>query len=133
VKGKTRSSATLSTNNPTRNDPGLNPGLRGQRPATNRLSHGTATELVLISKRIRLVLRLLVGWSVGAFRPSLRVRALTNHKLCVFCVTGCWLVPQKRRRLSLASEEAVPYIGVTSAGTMPAKKFHSTSQVSRKY
>jgi hypothetical protein len=24
-------------------DPGSNPGLRGERPATNRLSHGTAT------------------------------------------------------------------------------------------
>jgi hypothetical protein len=35
-------SATLSTTNPTWNDPGVNPGLRGERPATNRLSHGTA-------------------------------------------------------------------------------------------
>jgi hypothetical protein len=36
------SSATLSTTNPTWADPGSNPGLRGERPATNRLSHGTA-------------------------------------------------------------------------------------------
>jgi hypothetical protein len=35
--------ATLSTTNPTWIDPGSNPGLRGERPATNRLSHGTAT------------------------------------------------------------------------------------------
>jgi hypothetical protein len=35
-------SATLSTTNPTWTEPGSNPGLRDRRPATNRLSHGTA-------------------------------------------------------------------------------------------
>jgi hypothetical protein len=40
--GKTCPSATLSTTNPTWTDPGSNPGLRGGRLATNRLSHGTA-------------------------------------------------------------------------------------------
>jgi hypothetical protein len=35
-------SATLSTSNHTWTDPGSNPGFRGGRPATNRLSHGTA-------------------------------------------------------------------------------------------
>jgi hypothetical protein len=34
-------SATLSTTNPTWADMSANPGLRGERPATNRLSHGT--------------------------------------------------------------------------------------------
>jgi hypothetical protein len=37
---KTCSSATLSTTNPTWTDTGWNPGLRGERPATDRLSHG---------------------------------------------------------------------------------------------
>jgi hypothetical protein len=36
-------SATLSTTNPLWTDPGSGPGLRGERPATDRLSHGTAT------------------------------------------------------------------------------------------
>jgi hypothetical protein len=40
--GGTCRSATLSTTNPTWTDLGSNPGLRGERPATNRLSHGTA-------------------------------------------------------------------------------------------
>jgi hypothetical protein len=31
---------TLSTTNPTWIDPGANPGLRGERPATNDRSHG---------------------------------------------------------------------------------------------
>jgi hypothetical protein len=39
---KTCPSATLSTTNPTCTDQGANPGLRSERPATNRLSHGTA-------------------------------------------------------------------------------------------
>jgi hypothetical protein len=42
TRGKICPSATSSTTNPTRIDPGSKPGLRGERPATNRLSHGTA-------------------------------------------------------------------------------------------
>jgi hypothetical protein len=42
TRGETCPSAILSTTNPTWTDPGLNPGLRGETPATNRLSHGTA-------------------------------------------------------------------------------------------
>jgi hypothetical protein len=39
--GKPCPSATLSTTNPTWTDPGSKQGLRCERPATNRLSHGT--------------------------------------------------------------------------------------------
>jgi hypothetical protein len=39
---KTCHSATLSTTNPTWPDPGSNPGRRGGKPATNRLSYGAA-------------------------------------------------------------------------------------------
>jgi hypothetical protein len=39
---KTCPSATLSTTNPTLPDSGLNPGHRGGKPATNRLSYGAA-------------------------------------------------------------------------------------------
>jgi hypothetical protein len=41
TRRKTCPSATLSTTNPTWTDPGSTAGLRGDRPATNRLSHGT--------------------------------------------------------------------------------------------
>ena len=44
-------SATLTTTNLTWTDPGLNPGLRGERLATNRLSHGTATLHPLVLSR----------------------------------------------------------------------------------
>jgi hypothetical protein len=39
---------TLSTTNPTRPDPGLNPGRRGGKPATNRLSYGAARMMKLL-------------------------------------------------------------------------------------
>jgi hypothetical protein len=39
---KTCPSVTFSATNPTYIYPGTNPGLHGERPATNRLSHGTA-------------------------------------------------------------------------------------------
>jgi hypothetical protein len=42
---RTCPSATLSTTNPTRPDLGWNPGRRGGKPATNRLSYGTAQHL----------------------------------------------------------------------------------------
>jgi hypothetical protein len=41
TRRKTCPSATLSTTNPTWIDLGANPGLRGERPVTNDLSHGT--------------------------------------------------------------------------------------------
>jgi hypothetical protein len=44
--GKTCPSTTLSTTNPIWTDPGSNPGLGGERPATNRLSHDTASTCV---------------------------------------------------------------------------------------
>jgi hypothetical protein len=39
---KTCPSPTLSTTNPTWTDLGSNPIVRGERPATNRVNHGTA-------------------------------------------------------------------------------------------
>jgi hypothetical protein len=41
TRGETYSSATLSTTNPTWTDPGSNPDLRGERPATDLLSNGS--------------------------------------------------------------------------------------------
>jgi hypothetical protein len=49
-------SATLSTTNPTWTDPGTNPGLRGGRPAANRLSHGTSLDMKLL--RIHFLLQM---------------------------------------------------------------------------
>jgi hypothetical protein len=49
IRGKTCPSATLSTTNFTWTVPGSNPGLRGEKPATNRLSHGTAVGMEIVT------------------------------------------------------------------------------------
>jgi hypothetical protein len=46
VLGENCHSPTLSTTNPTRLDKGLNPGRRGGKPATNRLSYGAALRTI---------------------------------------------------------------------------------------
>jgi hypothetical protein len=48
LTGENRSTRRKTTN-PTWTDPGLKPGLRSERPATSRLSHGTATANVINS------------------------------------------------------------------------------------
>jgi hypothetical protein len=53
--GKTCPSVTLSTTNPTWTDPGSNPGLRGGRPAANRLSHGTAFHMCLSIRAVPVI------------------------------------------------------------------------------
>jgi hypothetical protein len=73
TRRKTCPSATLSTTNPTWIDQGANPGLRGERLETNRLSHGTAYYVDVVEC---LVVRLQhrVNWDVV-------------HQLCVWmCV-----------------------------------------------
>jgi hypothetical protein len=50
TRRKTCPSATLSTTNPAYTDPGWNPGLRGERLATKRLSHGMTNAANKVSK-----------------------------------------------------------------------------------
>jgi hypothetical protein len=54
TRGKSCPSATLSTTNPTWADPGSNPSLRSERPAINRLSHGTAYSTQSVDVKARL-------------------------------------------------------------------------------
>jgi hypothetical protein len=60
VLGENLPSATLSTTNPTWIDAGSNPGLRGERPATNRLSHGTALLYTYINRILYLNIYILI-------------------------------------------------------------------------
>jgi hypothetical protein len=56
--------ATLSTTNPMWIDQGANPGLRGERPATNSLSHGTTQQTLTQDDRAGVEkLRSLSNWS----------------------------------------------------------------------
>jgi hypothetical protein len=70
--GKTCPSATLSNTNPTWTDPGSNPGLRGGRHVTNRLSHGTALELTCI------VLKMTVLWDCGVCGPTFQTKNVAS-------------------------------------------------------
>jgi hypothetical protein len=49
VLGENLPNATLSTTNPTWSDSGSNPGRRGGKPATNRLSYGAALHFGLLN------------------------------------------------------------------------------------
>jgi hypothetical protein len=64
TRRKTCPSATLSTTNLTWTDPGSNPGLRGERPATNRLSHGTAYSEVVTIYSYSAVPSFTGGWEI---------------------------------------------------------------------
>jgi hypothetical protein len=70
TRRETCPSATLPTTNPTWNDLGANPGLRGERPATN--DHGTAESMdLLIFSRYRQTRRLNLAYSdVSAGKPA---------------------------------------------------------------
>jgi hypothetical protein len=47
--GENYSSATVSSTDATWTDPGANTGLRGKRPATISLSHGTARDVLTLA------------------------------------------------------------------------------------
>jgi hypothetical protein len=68
----------LSTTNPTWIDPGSNLGLRGGRPTTNRLSHGTASTVSYWQFILLLFLQGLIFNKASAFtsRRYLQFRLL---------------------------------------------------------
>jgi hypothetical protein len=68
TRRKTCPSATLFTINPTWIDPGANPDLRGKRPATNDLSHGTALfyPLTVTFPKLAVILRPLYTIEINA-------------------------------------------------------------------
>jgi hypothetical protein len=94
---KTCLSATLSTTNPTWPDPGLNLGLRGGKPATNRLSYGTAWVLNIVfsnwrtafcdtlCKRQIIRWRQCVGWWVEIYPECHTVQNLDTKSDKYFC------------------------------------------------
>jgi hypothetical protein len=96
IRRKTCPSATFSTSNPTWTDP----GLRGQRLAVNRLSHGTAlhTQIKLYLtylKRILLLKTNTTRWKVRydyvMFVDRFPCQPEVNCKHCVVCLrTGFW-------------------------------------------
>jgi hypothetical protein len=76
VLGGNRPSATLSTTNPTWPDLGSNPGSRGGKPVTNRLSYGTAWK-----PTIYLISQLTVAQLLKKFPVFYRIRTLITGRI----------------------------------------------------
>jgi hypothetical protein len=100
-QGKTCPSATFFTINLTGNDLGSNPGFRGARPATNRLSHGTKLYLnvhfVQRSKHTSAVNTLRLGYknqSVNAAQRHYHWDSYKTHTTvwaeCRLCECQTW-------------------------------------------
>jgi hypothetical protein len=97
TRGETCPSATLSTTNLTWTDPGSNPGLRGERPATNRLSHGTTftAKLLLKTTTVRYRPLRLIHWWTRFVTLSITCswQALLHLFLQKFLVWDCVSLP----------------------------------------
>jgi hypothetical protein len=102
LTGKNRStreknypSATLFTTNPTWTDPGSNPGLRDERPATNRPSNDTAFLQSQRYKEVykRLQIRFEVQHKAACTEPYTGLNVVTKRDLNYICnidlVWGC--------------------------------------------
>jgi hypothetical protein len=101
-------SATLSTTNSTWIDPDANPRLRGDRPATNHLSHGTAhshevlTELMeytlqILTTAVPCIITFIISWCIRIQNNNVTPMAglvlsclLINKSECVYvCLSVC--------------------------------------------
>jgi hypothetical protein len=76
---KTCPSATSSTTNPTWPDPGLNPGRRGGKPASNRLSYGAAMSHIHIDWVLKVSVTIFV---------SIMMQTVSNTLVDNFLFTG---------------------------------------------
>jgi hypothetical protein len=109
---KTCPSATLSTTNPTWPDPGLNPGRRGGKPATNRLSYGAAIYGLQTCRSVRIA-KLLVP--LPMFPSKFLITAQTNkivlllqHK--AMDIAFRWIVYIMPSTFFLSSEECPDFV-----------------------
>jgi hypothetical protein len=98
---KTCPSVILSTTNPTWTDPGANPGLRSERSATNRLSHGTACFVLLV-----------LCSETGTLNTAWRYAADWQRSQCVAMAT-IW----KRRNRARKQKSSLPAVVSRMWGT----------------
>jgi hypothetical protein len=83
---KTCPSATLSTTNPAWPDPGSNPGRRGGKPATNRLSYGAAptvpypcdTRNAVLASHCAHAMECKSSIQLTSFRPAITIQSNIN-------------------------------------------------------
>jgi hypothetical protein len=127
ARGKTYPTATLSTTNPTWTDPGSNPGLRGDRPATNRLSHGTAL-CALTDSQFYGSTMLLMLWSISrpgrfASRYPMDSRLGAPKSRSQSCEEEKHVWPYQEYRSQLLSSPA-PSLVITNKRVIPASAIY---------
>jgi hypothetical protein len=98
TRRETCPSATLSTTNPTWIDQGANPGLRGERPATNDLSHVTALRCILSRAKV----------SFAAFRVSSAFQAAYMSLSSPSTAVCLWQSPLHSSACSHQRSPAIP-------------------------
>jgi hypothetical protein len=85
TRRKTCPSAPFSNTNPTLIDPGANPGLRGERPATNRLSHGVWVSSATTCERVMIEFRLpLLFPSLPPYAAQQQLLKVLNYEYSAF-------------------------------------------------
>jgi hypothetical protein len=97
LTGETCPSATLSTTNPTWQDPGLNPGCRGGKRATNRLSYGAAARDYIILGLIHFDWKVYPNWTLSALFVLYEVRLSTETRVA------------ERKAVTLIAQSFGPY------------------------
>jgi hypothetical protein len=93
TRRKPTPTATLPTTNPTWSDPGLNPGRRGVKPATNRLSYGTASRSPYFTHQVIATLSLGNLYRISVMRKPNHMARNINRTLLIFffsTVTHAW-------------------------------------------
>ena len=127
TRRKTCPSATFSTTNPTRTDPASNPALRGERQATNRLSHAAMA-------------RSLLGYCISGCRTNfILVHTATVELLFRTQMKSifyfCWFKQQYGLRTcnvenTKLSRQLDAAVGPVRSGAVPAPKLQNTKPVS---
>jgi hypothetical protein len=109
TRRETCPSATQSTTNPTRADPGANPGLCGESPATYRLSHGMAQLMLLhfgsvaVSQFKNVSCQCNIRWHKPACRISTEIHS-QHSSPCTLQPSQTWALKSKRKSCSRVTE-----------------------------
>jgi hypothetical protein len=108
TRRKTCHSATLSTTNPTWIDPGANPGLRGERPAINHLSHDRGSTTRIITYYTEASLHRL-ALSRAEVRFLTKQTFVLTRTLSLCSQVACWL--QQRPLSTGLGSDAKSFVG----------------------
>jgi hypothetical protein len=122
TRRKTCPSATLYTTNSTRIDPGANPGLRGERPATNHLRHGTPPDISFYWRRDEFFTVTVAKWSPKSVDTSCHLTTRAAQKIMpnVYFAANIYLKIMKITHTQVRRLVSEPYFFTKSPSTSTA-------------